>query len=87
MAMNPDIQKKAQKEIDDVVGPGKLVNFEEHENALPYLNAICREIMRWRPALPLGVTHSTTVEDIYKGYYIPKGSVLLFVSTLVFFVV
>lgn len=30
--------------------------------------------MRWRPAMPMGVAHTTTADDMYEGYYIPKGN-------------
>ncbi|PPQ67730.1 LOW QUALITY PROTEIN: hypothetical protein CVT25_009336 [Psilocybe cyanescens] len=72
MALHPEIQKKAQREIDHVVGFSRLVDFDDRES-LPYLDALCREIVRWRPVLPLCVTHGTSDEDTYKGYYIPKG--------------
>ena len=33
--------------------------------------------MRWRPAMPMGVAHTTTENDIYEGYFIPKGKVYI----------
>jgi hypothetical protein len=31
----------------------------------------------WNPIVPLGVPRTTTGEDVYDGYYIPKGSVVI----------
>lgn len=48
-----DIQKQAQKELDDVVGFGQLPTFADREN-LPYINAIVKELLRHTPAAPTG---------------------------------
>ncbi|KAH9480218.1 Cytochrome P450 monooxygenase COX2 [Psilocybe cubensis] len=74
MATHPEIQKKAQREIDNVVGNGRLVTWDDMQ-LLPYIDALNRELMRWRPALPLGIAHCTTQDDVYKGYFIPKGTI------------
>ena len=76
MALNPDIQKKAQEEIDRVVGNQRLPNFDDRES-MPYTDAIYREVMRTRPILPLGFPHTSTEDDVYNGYFIPKGRILL----------
>ncbi|KAF7348401.1 hypothetical protein MSAN_01794100 [Mycena sanguinolenta] len=36
-----------------------------------------REVFRWRPILPFAIPHATTDDDIYEGYYIPKGTTVL----------
>ncbi|KAF8079095.1 cytochrome P450 [Lyophyllum atratum] len=76
MVMNPDKQRKAQEEIDAVIGTHRLPDYGDRES-LPYVEAIYREVMRWRPVLPLGIPHAAWDEDIYNGYYIPKGSVVM----------
>jgi len=75
MAMYPDFQKKAQQEIENVVGSDRLVTLDDR-NSLPYIEAIYREIFRWRPVLPLGLAHNTFEDDVYNGYFIPKGDLL-----------
>lgn len=70
--MYPDVQRRAKKEIDGAVGSGRFVTYDDR-SSLPYIEALYREVMRWRPMLPLSVSHATTSDDIYKGYYIPKG--------------
>ncbi|KAG0708656.1 cytochrome P450 [Suillus ampliporus] len=79
MVLNPEVQVKAQAEIDRVVGKDRLPDFDDRP-ALPYLEAIMRETLRWHPVAPFGVPHATTTSDIYKGYFIPKD-VVVFANT------
>ncbi|KIJ08220.1 hypothetical protein PAXINDRAFT_120485 [Paxillus involutus ATCC 200175] len=72
MVQNPHVWKRAQAEIDVVLGMGRLPNFEDRP-LLPYVEAVLRETQRWQPVIPLGVPHATSGSDIYKGFYIPKG--------------
>jgi cytochrome P450 len=76
MALNPDVQHNAQDEIDRVIGPGRLPTIADRDR-MPYVNAVVKEVFRWHPALPMGIPHMSTVDDIYDGYYIPKGSILM----------
>jgi cytochrome P450 len=76
MQFHPEIQRKAQEELDRVVGRDRLPAFSDKEN-LPYLNAMYKEIMRWFPNGPLGIPHAVFEEDEYRGMRIPKGSVIL----------
>lgn len=76
MLVNPDAQKKAQREIDAVVKPGHLPGFEDEEQ-LPYVTALIKETMRWWPVAPMGVPHCVTEDDVYCGYRIPSGSVVI----------
>ncbi|KAG6902069.1 hypothetical protein C0995_004767 [Termitomyces sp. Mi166 len=69
----------AQKEIDAVVGPDRLPTFKDRP-FLPYVEAIVRETVRWRPAARFGVPHQSTESDVieHQGqeYFIPKGSII-----------
>ncbi|KAF5384919.1 hypothetical protein D9615_001120 [Tricholomella constricta] len=76
MLVNSDAQRKAQEEIDTVVGTNRLPDYDDRPT-LPYIEAIYREVMRWRPVTPLGISHATSEEDIYEGHYIPEGSVVM----------
>ena len=53
MVLYPDVMRKAQHEIDVVVGSGRLPMFADIPN-LPYVRAIVMEVLRWRPVGPLG---------------------------------
>lgn len=53
MTLFPDVQRRAQEEIDRVVGSKRLPEFSDQEN-LPYITAIVKEILRWAPPFPLG---------------------------------
>ena len=53
MAMYPEVQEKAQAELDRVVGIGRLPDFDDKED-LVYLNALIIETMRWHQVTPLG---------------------------------
>ena len=53
MVENPHIWKRAQAEIDAVLGLDKLPEFEDRQS-LPYVDAIVRETYRWKPVAPLG---------------------------------
>lgn len=76
MVLYPSVQKKAQAELDAVVGPHRLPDFAD-EKYLPYIVAVTKELLRWKMVTPLAVPHLTTEDDEYRGYFIPKGSVVL----------
>lgn len=76
MMLHPEIQQRAQQDIDSVVGSDRLPQFSDR-NALPYLDFIVAECLRWNPVGPLGVAHYVTEDDVYEGYMIPKGTTVL----------
>ena len=53
MALYPDVMRKAQAEIDTVVGRHRMPTFADRPH-LPYVRAIVKEVLRWRPVGPLG---------------------------------
>ncbi|KAI0796928.1 cytochrome P450 [Abortiporus biennis] len=75
MAMHPDIQRKAQMEIDAHINLDRLPDDSDY-GSLPYIRAIILEVMRWRPVTPLGFPHRLTEDDEYNGYFIRKGTVV-----------
>ncbi|KAG6889257.1 hypothetical protein C0995_002252 [Termitomyces sp. Mi166 len=76
MASNPEVQIKAHAEIKAVVGIDRFPTFEDRPY-LPYINAICREIYRFHTVVPNGLPHMVMEDDIYDGYLIPKGSIVI----------
>ncbi|KAF9548289.1 cytochrome P450 [Agrocybe pediades] len=75
MALYPEIQKKAQAELDRVVGPHRLPDFSDRPE-MPYINALVKETSRWNLVLPLAIGHMVSDDDEYDGYFIPKGTVV-----------
>ena len=55
-----EVQKRAQAEIDAVVGTERLPDFGDR-SSLPYIEAVYRETLRWHPVTPL----SEFCEDRY----------------------
>jgi cytochrome P450 len=72
MAKNPQVQRKAQEEIDRVVGTGRLPDVNDRPD-LPYIEAIYRELLRYEPPLTIGIPHSLLEDDVVNGYFIPRG--------------
>ncbi|KAF8504849.1 cytochrome P450 [Russula emetica] len=74
--LHPGMQKMAQEQLDTVTMRERLPTFEDRPR-LPFVDAICKEVMRWRPTTPLGVPHATTRDDVYEGFFIPKGAMVV----------
>ncbi|KAI9171172.1 Cytochrome P450 monooxygenase [Paramyrothecium foliicola] len=72
MVMHPEVQKKAQQEIDAAVGSDRLPDFSDRQK-IPYIDYIVQECYRWSPLAPLGIPHKSINDDIYNGMLIPKG--------------
>ncbi|KAF2709758.1 cytochrome P450 [Pleomassaria siparia CBS 279.74] len=74
MCYYPRFLPMLQEELDRVCGD-RLPVAEDRPN-LPFLRAVIRECLRWRPPVPTGIPHYLTEDDEYNGYHIPKGSVM-----------
>ncbi|KAF5356610.1 hypothetical protein D9758_008240 [Tetrapyrgos nigripes] len=71
----PEVQEKAQAEVDAVVGTDRLPSFRDR-SSLPYVGAVVKELYRWLPIVPLSVPHRAMRDSVYKGYFIPKDSLI-----------
>jgi cytochrome P450 len=60
MVLNPGVQAKAQAEIDRVIGNDRLPGFDDRA-AMPYLEAVMRESLRWNTVAPLGPSITTLI--------------------------
>ncbi|KXH66031.1 cytochrome P450 [Colletotrichum salicis] len=77
MLAYPDIQKRAQAEVDAVFGESGVRGERLTAETLPYIKACFLETLRWRPGFPMAIPHATTRDDIYKGYNIPAETTIL----------
>lgn len=75
MLLHPEIQRRAQAEIDAVIGSTRLPEFSDRPS-LPYLEYVLQETLRWGPVSPMGVPHKSMEDDVYNGMFIPKGSLV-----------
>ncbi|KAF8877175.1 cytochrome P450 [Infundibulicybe gibba] len=76
MVCFPQAQAKAQEELDRVLAPGHLPDFDD-EASLPYLAALVKEVLRWQPVTPIAIPHYLGTDDVYKGYRLPADSVVI----------
>ncbi|KAH9927187.1 cytochrome P450 [Epithele typhae] len=76
MSLYPDVLKRAQAELDSVVGPDRLPDLADCD-ALPYLHAIYLETLRWMPAVPLGLAHNTTEDEQFGDYFLPADTMVI----------
>ncbi|KAF8814859.1 cytochrome P450 [Phlegmacium glaucopus] len=76
MVLYPDVQKRAQAELDSVIGEGRLPGFTD-QSRLPYTNALVTGVLRWNGVAPTGVPHTALEDGFIGGYFIPKGALIL----------
>uniref|UniRef100_A0AAY4DVG8 Cytochrome P450 n=1 Tax=Denticeps clupeoides TaxID=299321 RepID=A0AAY4DVG8_9TELE len=72
----PHIQEKMQKEIDDVIGQTRSPTMEDRKS-LPFTNAVIHEAQRFLDLVPMGLPHYATKDISFKGFIIPKDTVIL----------
>ncbi|GLJ36972.1 hypothetical protein SUGI_0748220 [Cryptomeria japonica] len=73
---HPRIQKKVREELDSVLGYGVQIT-EPDIVRLPYLQAVVKETLRLRMAIPLLVPHMNLHDAKLGGYDIPAESKIL----------
>lgn len=76
MIRNPDVQDKMRKEIYDVIGSSRFPSMEDKPN-LPYCEAVIHEVLRKGAIAPISVPHGLTGDLQYKGFTIPKDTLLI----------
>lgn len=75
LVRNPRVQKKAQEELDRVVGSERIMSEADIPH-LPYLQRIAKEALRLHPTTPLMLPHKASANVKIGGYDIPKGSIV-----------
>lgn len=74
MVLHPEIQLKAQAEIDNIVGSSRVVSISDIPN-LPYLQAIVKECLRVHPPGPLLSWARLAIHDVHVGdHFVPAGT-------------
>ncbi|KAF8517574.1 cytochrome P450 [Hysterangium stoloniferum] len=76
MTLHPEIQRRAQTEIDTVIGQHRLPGISDR-GSLPYVEAVIKEVIRWGTVSPMALPHTTAADDEVLGYKIPKGCVVI----------
>ncbi|XP_072041959.1 cytochrome P450 2U1-like [Amphiura filiformis] len=76
MIAHPDIQRKVQHEIDNVVGRNRLPKLCDKEH-MPYTEATLMEVQRIVSIVPVGVPHCAAEDTTLHGYNIPKNGIII----------
>ncbi|KAI0278794.1 cytochrome P450 [Russula aff. rugulosa BPL654] len=76
LVLFPQVQRRAQAELDAVIGRDRLPTFDDRPR-LPYIEALCKELIRWNMVTPTGLPHRSGRDDVYRGFFIPKGSIMV----------
>lgn len=72
----PQYMRRAQEELDAVVGRSRLVDESDIKN-LPFLQACVKELFRLHPAAPLGIPHFNLEDATLAGYDIPARTTVM----------
>lgn len=75
LVKNPRVQRKAQEELDRVIGSSRVMNETDFSN-LPYLQCVVKEALRLHPPTPMMLPHKARANTKLGGYDIPKGSIV-----------
>ncbi|XP_031670356.1 cytochrome P450 2U1 [Oncorhynchus kisutch] len=76
MVVYPDIQERVQAEIDAVVGPDRVPSLTD-KGSLPFTEATIMEVQRMTVVVPLAIPHMASETTEFRGYTIPKGTVII----------
>ncbi|XP_004700350.1 cytochrome P450 2D14 isoform X1 [Echinops telfairi] len=75
MILHPDVQRRVQQEIDEVIGQGRRPELGD-QTRMPYTTAVVHEVQRFGDIVPLNLPHMTTCDTEVQGFIIPKGTML-----------
>ncbi|XP_066507984.1 cytochrome P450 2G1-like [Hoplias malabaricus] len=72
---HPEIQEQMQKEIDTVIGQDRSPAMDDRKS-LPFTDAVIHEVQRYIDLVPLNVPHYALRDITFRGYTIPKDTVI-----------
>ncbi|XP_069830377.1 uncharacterized protein [Dendropsophus ebraccatus] len=75
MMKYPEVQKKVKNEIESVIGSAQPQ--AEHRKQMPYTDAVIHEIQRFGDIIPGNLPHSAIRDTTFRGYSIPKGTIII----------
>ncbi|XP_037015992.2 cytochrome P450 2D17 [Artibeus jamaicensis] len=76
MIMHPDVQRRVQQEIDEVIGQVRQPEMGDQAQ-MPFTMAVVHEVQRFGDIIPLGLPHKTSRDIEVQGFLIPKGTMLI----------
>lgn len=77
LAVYPEVQKELRNSVNKVVDlTAQYVTIDAKERA-PYAKAFLEELFRFMSHVPLGISHATTKDVVYKGFRIPKDTIVI----------
>ncbi|EDW81725.2 uncharacterized protein Dwil_GK12215 [Drosophila willistoni] len=76
LMLYPEVMKRMQEEVDEVVGCGRLPTLEDRKN-MPYTEATIREGLRIETLVPSDVPHKALVDTELMGHRIPKDTIVI----------
>ncbi|KAK1570180.1 cytochrome P450 [Colletotrichum navitas] len=79
MVTRPEAQLRAREEVDRVCTDGDSLRLPRMADlpAMPYVAAMIKEVLRWRPTVPVVPPHQLTEDLEFDGYFIPSGTCFL----------
>lgn len=71
----PAISERVFSEVEAVTRGHRLPQVDDRSE-LPYTEAVWKEAIRWSPVIPLGIPHVNDQDEVLRGYFIPKGTMI-----------
>ncbi|XP_046733963.1 probable cytochrome P450 303a1 [Diprion similis] len=76
LVLCPEVQEKAQREIDAIVGNDRLPTLADRPR-MPYVDAIVLESLRMFMGRTMNIPHRALKDTVITGYRIPKDTMIV----------